>query len=80
MWMLWLGLIFLILKLLDIAPVADWSWWWVCLPLIGAFIWFELFEKRLGLDKKQAFDELQKAKEERIRKTMERDKNYRVRR
>jgi small Trp-rich protein len=70
MWMLWLGLVLLILKLLEIGPVETLSWWWVVLPFIGALIWFELFEKRLGLDKKKAFDELDRAKQERIKKTM----------
>jgi small Trp-rich protein len=71
MWMLWLGLILLILKLLELGPFAELSWGWVILPLIGAFIWFELFEKRLGLDKKKAFDELDRAKKDRIKKAME---------
>jgi len=70
MWMLWLGLVLLILKLLEIGPIETLSWWWVVLPFIGALIWFELFEKRLGLDKKKAFDELDRAKQERIKKTM----------
>lgn len=70
MWVLWLGVIILILKLLDISPVGEWSWWWVSAPFIVALIWFELFEKRLGLDKKKAFDELERAKQERIKKAM----------
>lgn len=74
MWILWLGCIILILKLLDIAPVAEWSWWWVSAPFILAWGWFELIEKRLGLDKKKAFDELEKAKQDRIKKGLERDR------
>jgi len=31
-------LIFLTLKLLGVAPVAAWSWWWVTAPLWGAFV------------------------------------------
>ena len=79
MWMLWVGLVLLLLKLAEIGPIADLSWWWVILPLIGAFIWFELFERRLGLDKKKAFDELDRAKQERIKKTMEQAKRPRKR-
>lgn len=77
MWILWFAVIVLILKLLGIAPVADWSWWWVSLPFVIALIWFEVFEKRLGLDKKKAFDELERAKQERIKKNMERGKGRR---
>jgi len=79
MWMLWVGLVLLLLKLAEIGPIADLSWWWVILPFIGAFIWFELFERRLGLDKKKAFDELDRAKQERIKKTMEQAKRPRKR-
>jgi small Trp-rich protein len=77
MWMLWLGLALLVLKLAEIGPFATLSWWWVVLPFVGSFIWFELFEKRLGLDKKKAFDELDRAKQERIKKAMEQAKRPR---
>lgn len=32
-----LFLIFLTLKLIGVAPVAAWSWWWVTAPLWGGF-------------------------------------------
>jgi small Trp-rich protein len=80
MWLLWVGVVLLLLKLIGIDPVAQWSWWWISAPFILALIWFELFEKRLGLDKKKAYDELEKAKKERIKKALERDRNVRVRR
>lgn len=32
-----LGVIFVTLKILDIAPVAAWSWWWVTVPFWGGF-------------------------------------------
>jgi small Trp-rich protein len=74
MWLLWLGVALLVLKLLDVPYVGTLSWWWVSLPFVLAFIWFEVFERRLGLDKKKAFDEIDKAKTERVRKQLERDK------
>ena len=77
MWMLWVGLVLLVLKLLDVGPVGTLSWWWVVLPFVGALIWFELFERRLGLDKKKAFDELDRAKQDRIKKGMEQAKRPR---
>lgn len=77
MWMLWVGLALLVLKLIGIGPFGDLSWWWIVLPLVGAFIWFEVFEKRLGLDKKKAFDELERAKQERIKKAIGKDKRLR---
>ena len=77
--MLWVGLVLLLLKLAGVGPVADLSWWWVVLPFIGAFIWFEAFEKRLGMDKKKAFDELDRTKQERIKKQMDQVKRARKR-
>lgn len=32
-----LGVVFVTLKLLGIAPVAAWSWWWVTAPFWGGF-------------------------------------------
>ena len=31
-----LGVVFVTLKLLGIAPVAAWSWWWVTAPFWGS--------------------------------------------
>jgi small Trp-rich protein len=70
MWLLWVGLVLLLLKLGDIGPVGALSWWWIVLPFVAALIWFELFERRLGLDKKKAFDELDRAKQQRLKKAM----------
>ena len=30
-------IIFLVLKLLEVAPVAAWSWWWVTSPIWISF-------------------------------------------
>ena len=80
MWLLLIGLVLLVSKLLDFGPFAGLSWWWVVLPFVLAFVWWEFFERRLGLDKKKAFDELEKAKQDRIARALERDKTRHVRR
>lgn len=80
MWLLFVGLILLVSKLLDVGPLAGLSWWWVLLPFVVAALWWELFERRLGLDKKKAFDELEQAKKDRIARALERDKANRIRR
>ena len=80
MWLLLVGIVLLVSKLLEFGPLAELSWWWVLLPFVLAFIWWETFERWFGLDKKKAFDELQKAKDERIARTLERDKARHVRR
>ncbi|MFN9479132.1 MAG: TIGR04438 family Trp-rich protein [Betaproteobacteria bacterium] len=67
MWLVWLGVILIGLKLARIAVFADLSWWWIALPFALAFVWFQI-EERLGLDRKKAIDDVEKAKRERIRK------------
>ena len=80
MWIFLIGLVLLVSKLLDFGPLADLSWWWVLMPFVIALIWWEVFERRLGLDRKKASDELEKAKRERIERALERDKSRQVRR
>ena len=80
MWFIWVGVAMIILKVLDISVFSELSWWWVALPFGVGFLWFELIEKRLGMDKKKAFDEIDKAKKERIKKRLETDKGQRLRR
>ena len=80
MWLIWVGVAMIVLKVLEISVFSELSWWWVALPFGVGFLWFELVEKRLGMDKKKAFDEIEKAKKERIKKRLETDKNSRSRR
>jgi small Trp-rich protein len=80
MWLVWIGVAMIILKVLDISVFSELSWWWIALPFGVGFLWFELVEKRLGMDKKKAFDEIDKAKKERIKKRLEVEKGGRVRR
>jgi small Trp-rich protein len=57
-----------ILRFFEIGPVAELSWWWIA-GLFGATLaWFEFGEKLLGLDKKRAHDEMEKIRQERIKK------------
>ncbi|MEP6608658.1 MAG: TIGR04438 family Trp-rich protein [Burkholderiaceae bacterium] len=80
MWFIWAGVALILLKALDISVFGAISWWWVVLPFVVGFLWFELVEKRLGMDKKKAFDEIDKIKRDRIKKRLEVDKNPRLRR
>jgi small Trp-rich protein len=81
MWLLIFAFLLLALKLIGFpSQIEDLSWWWVTAPFALAFVWFEFIERHLGLDKKKAFDELQRAKEKRIKEALERNKHSRVRR
>ena len=74
MWLVWIGVAMIVLKVLEISVFSELSWWWVALPFGVGLLWFELVEKRLGMDKKKAFDEIDKAKKERIKKRLEVEK------
>jgi small Trp-rich protein len=55
-----------ILKLMEVGFVANLSWWWIIGLMALAFIWFEFIEKMLGLDKRKAHDEMDKARQRRV--------------
>ncbi|PUA17084.1 TIGR04438 family Trp-rich protein [Glaciimonas sp. PCH181] len=59
------------LKFFAIGPFANFSWWWVALLMVLAVIWFEFGERMLGLDKRNAHDEVDKVRAERVKKTFE---------
>jgi small Trp-rich protein len=79
MWLLWVGVALIILKVLEISVFATLSWWWISLPFALALIWFEVFEQRLGLDKKKAFDEMEAHKKKRIKDALESNRSRRGR-
>lgn len=80
MWLIWLGVVLIVLKVLELGPFAAMSWWWIVLLGAIAFVWFEFIERRLGLDKKKAFDEIDKVKKLRIQRALEANKARRARR
>ena len=70
MWVLAVGVVLLLMKGFDVGPVAHWSWWVVLLPFAIALLWFEVIEPYFGFDRKKAHDDLDKIKEERVKKTL----------
>jgi small Trp-rich protein len=79
MWLLWVGVALIILKVLEISVFTNLSWWWITLPFVLALVWFEVFEQRLGLDKKKAFDEMEAHKKKRIKDALESNRSRRGR-
>ncbi len=64
--------ILLLMKLLDIPPVGNWSWWWVMTPFIALIIWWNVICPMIGWDKRMAEKKMiedQKQAEETKRKT-----------
>jgi len=51
--LVWLGVILVVLKALDVGPMVEVSWWWTLAPLAGALIWFEWLEKLFGRDRRK---------------------------
>tara|TARA_R110001599_G_scaffold171353_1_gene362136 strand:- start:127487 stop:127705 length:219 start_codon:yes stop_codon:yes gene_type:complete len=57
------------LKYFTVGPFANMSWWWVIGLFVVAFIWFEFGERIFGFDKRKAHEQMDKAREERVKKT-----------
>ncbi|MCG2583795.1 TIGR04438 family Trp-rich protein [Massilia sp. TS11] len=55
------------LKYFEVWRFAELSWWWVVGAMVAAFIWFEFIEKMLGLDKRQAHNEDEKRRKDRVK-------------
>ena len=69
MWFVWIGVALMVLHFAGIGPFAALDWWWA-LPFALALVWFELIERPFGLDRKKGFDEMDKAKRNRIQKAL----------
>ncbi len=74
MWLIWLGVALILLKLLEVSVFATMSWWWIVGLAVIAFIWFEFIERYLGLDRKKAFDEIDNIKKLRIKRALDANK------
>jgi small Trp-rich protein len=55
MYLLGLGLIFLVMKYLEIGPVATWDWWYVMAPFGLAVVWWAWADSS-GYTKKKAME------------------------
>ena len=65
MYLLGLGLVFLILKYLEFGPVASWDWWAVMLPFGLAVAWWAWADAS-GYTKKKAMERENARRQERI--------------
>jgi small Trp-rich protein len=59
------------LRFFEVGPFANLSWWWIGGLFLLAFVWFEFIEKMLGLDRRKAHEQLEKARKERVKKTFD---------
>jgi small Trp-rich protein len=65
-----IGVLLIVLKLADIAPVATMAWWWVLAPFALAAAWWA-YADGSGLTKRREMDKLEDKKKERRRKQMD---------
>ena len=65
MYFLGLGLVFLLLKYLEIGPVAALSWWWVLTPFALAVAWWAWADSS-GYTKRKAMEREDERRQDRI--------------
>lgn len=70
MYFLGLGLIFIVLKYLEVAPVAGWSWWVVLAPFLLAMAWWAWADST-GYTKRKAMQREDERKQARIDRNRE---------
>lgn len=59
------------LKYFDVSFMENISWWWIVALFLFTFLWFEFFERVLGLDKKKAHKKYDSLQKERAKKYFE---------
>jgi small Trp-rich protein len=69
MWFLVTGVLLLVLKLAEVSPVVNLSWWWVFTPFGLAVLWWAWADS-MGYTQKAEMDKLQERKESRRRKAL----------
>ena len=70
MYLLGLGLIFLVMKYFVLGPVAAWEWWWVLSPFALAVLWWSWADWS-GYTKKVAMAKEDKRRQARIERNHE---------
>ena len=66
----WLGVLALVLKWLEIGPVAQWSWWAVLSPFLAAVVWWA-FSDAMGFTARARQKREDARREQRRRNTVE---------
>jgi small Trp-rich protein len=70
MYLLGLGLIFMVMKYMEFGPVAQWDWWIVLSPLGAAVVWWAWADWS-GYTKRKAVEKEEKFRKNRIDKQRE---------
>ena len=70
MYLLGLGILLLLMKYLEVDPVAAWSWWVVLAPFVGAVAWWAWADAS-GYTRRKAMERMDAKKKARIDKQRE---------
>lgn len=70
MYLLGLGIVLLLMKYLEVDPVAAWSWWVVLAPFALAVAWW-FWADTTGYTKRKAMEKMDQKKKDRIEKQRE---------
>jgi small Trp-rich protein len=65
MYLLIIGFLLVLLKFMDLNPVANWSWWVVLSPFFIILFWWEVIERVFKLREKREAAKLVAEKKER---------------
>ena len=65
MYTLGLGILLVLLKYLEVGPVANWSWWAVLTPFAITAIWWTWADAS-GYSKRKAREKMDKRRQDRI--------------
>jgi small Trp-rich protein len=65
-----IGVLLIVLKFADVAPVAGLAWWWVLSPFALAAAWWA-YADGSGLTKRREMDKLEDKKKDRRQKAMD---------
>lgn len=70
MWLVGLGVLLLIAKLLEFGPMADLSWWWVLSPFGGAMVWW-MWADSTGYYQRKTMEKLDAKRKDRRTKNLD---------
>jgi small Trp-rich protein len=70
MYLLLIGLLLMLMKYMEMGPVAEWSWYWVLSPFAAAAVWW-WWADATGYTKRKAVERENAKKKARIDKSRE---------
>lgn len=67
MYLLGLGIVLVLLKYLQMGPVAAWPWWWILSPFALTVLWWA-WADATGYTKRRVMDKMDQRKQDRLDK------------